>query len=58
MRITYLYLGLPWESMEGWKATQGKFCIFKRAMGLQTSKEVKIPMCSWPKGKLQQGLLK
>jgi hypothetical protein len=38
MRITYLYLGLPWESMEGWKATQGKFCIFKKAMGLQNFK--------------------
>jgi hypothetical protein len=24
--------------MEGWKATQGKLCIFKRAMGLQNFK--------------------
>jgi len=35
MKITYLYLGLPWEGMERWKGTQRKICIFKKTLGLQ-----------------------
>jgi len=35
MKIIYLYLGLPWESMERWKGTQRKICVFKRTLGLQ-----------------------
>jgi hypothetical protein len=38
MKITYLYLGLPWEGMEGWKATHKKICIFERDMGSQNFK--------------------
>jgi hypothetical protein len=55
MKITFLYLGIPWEGMKRWKATQGKICDFKKVMGSQNldhSRAMKKSMCIRPRGKL------